>query len=229
MLLTAFILGLMGSWHCIAMCGPIALMIPKGKSGKTFLPLLLYHGGKILAYALVGIAMGSLALFFTSFDFQSVLLIAAGSLMIVVALFPILFNKMEAQGSRFFRPLVRVKTKLTAALNKENIEFSFYVGFLNGFIPCGMVYLAGIGAMAQPTFVEGILFMVFFGLGTFPFMSILILASQYFKTRFVKHANSLRMVGLLLVGIFMLYRGYASFNHDLTQEEIKGKAFHVCY
>ena len=229
MLVTAFLLGLMGSWHCIAMCGPIALMVPKGKSSNKYLPLGLYHLGKIIAYALVGLGMGSLTMFFTSFDFQAVILILAGIVMILIAIFPIVLNRIENKGSKFFAPVNKLKIQMRSALNKERSEYAFYVGFLNGFIPCGMVYLAGIGAMAQTNIFNGILFMVFFGLGTLPFMSVFILISQRIKSTFVKNSRRLRTVGLLLIGLFMLYRGYSNLNQDLQQDDLKGKAFHVCY
>lgn len=229
MIWSAFSLGLMGSWHCVSMCGPIALMIPKGKSKNSLVPLLLYHFGKVLAYATIGVLMGSLGMFLSSFNFQSILLMITGFLMLIVAFFPIVFNRIERNGFKVFKPLLKVKSQIAKSLKKESIDYAFYIGFLNGFIPCGMVYFAGIGAVAQGNLLDSVLFMVFFGLGTFPFMSILVLVSQFFKQRFVKYAPKLRMAGLILVGVFMVWKGYSNYNQDLSPNDLKSREFSVCY
>lgn len=227
MIWSAFIIGLLGSWHCIGMCGPIALMIPGSKGKNRIFTILLYHGGKILTYVIIGTLIGIFSAFVTSFKIQAMITISVGILIAVLAFAPAILNHVERKGYQLFSPLIRIKNQLAKALNKQKLEYSFYIGFLNGFIPCGMVYVAALGSLAQPTVGEGMLFMAFFGLGTMPFMSLLIYASSLFQNRFRKIALPLRTVAFITVGCFMIYRGVADY-HTALQPPKLGESFMIC-
>ncbi|NOQ74946.1 MAG: sulfite exporter TauE/SafE family protein [Crocinitomix sp.] len=227
MIAAAFILGLVGSWHCIGMCGPIALMVPGSKGKNRIYSILLYHGGKILAYLLIGLLFGLLSVFVTSFKVQAIITISVGVLMALIAFLPAILNRIERKGSQFFSPLVRIKNQMAKAMNKNRLEYTFYIGFLNGFIPCGMVYIAALGAIAQPNIIDSMLFMVFFGLGTMPFMSALIFASNFFKQKFGRIAVPLRTFAFCAVGFFMIYRGVSSYQTEISEPRL-GESFIVC-
>ena len=227
MIWSAFILGLFGSWHCIGMCGPIALMIPGAKGKNRLFAILLYHGGKILAYVAIGSMLGLVTVFITSFKIQAIITISAGILIALLAFIPAILNYIERKGYHFFSPFIRIKNQLAKALNKNKIEYGFYIGFLNGFIPCGMVYLAAIGSLAQPSLVDGMIFMAFFGIGTMPFMSVLIFASSYFQDRFKKIAVPLRTIAFVAVGFFMIWRGVADYNTALHPPRL-AEEFMIC-
>lgn len=227
MIWSAFILGLLGSWHCVGMCGPIALMIPGSKGKNRIFSILLYHGGKILAYITLGSLIGLVSVFITSFKIQAIITISAGLLIALFAFVPRILNSVERKGYQFFRPLLRVKNQLAKALNTTKIEYGFYIGFLNGFIPCGMVYVAALGSLAQPTLLEGMLFMAFFGIGTMPFMSLLVFASSYFQNRFRSIATPLRTFAFLTVGLFMVWRGVSDYNTALHAPKL-GENFMIC-
>lgn len=227
MIWTGFLIGLLGSWHCIGMCGPIALMIPGSKGKNRITAISLYHGGKILAYLSLGSVFGMVPAFIDSFKVQATITISVGILMILLALIPMLLNKMERSGFKIFSSYFNLKNKLAQALNKDKVEYSFYIGFLNGFVPCGMVYMAALGAMSQPNFIDSTLFMLFFGLGTLPLMSVFLFTAGYFKSAFQKHAPKLRMAAFLIVGLFMIWKGTSHFN-DSIEAPKEGEAFEVC-
>ncbi len=227
MIWSAFILGLLGSWHCIGMCGPIALMVPGSKGKNRIFTLLLYHGGKIVTYVIIGSLIGVFSAFITSFKIQAIITIGVGAAIAVLAFAPSLLNRVERKGYQFFSPLVRIKNQLAQALNKQKLEYSFYIGFLNGFIPCGMVYVAALGSLAQPNVGEGMLFMVFFGLGTMPFMSLLLFASSYFGNQFRKIALPLRTVAFIGIGCFMIWRGVSDYHTALHPPRL-GESYMIC-
>lgn len=227
MIWTGFLIGFLGSWHCIGMCGPIALMIPGAKGKNRILAISLYHEGKILSYLVLGSVFGIVPALINSFKVQAVITITVGILMIILALAPILLNKLEKNGFILFSNYFNLKNRLVKSLDKNKIEYSFYIGFLNGFVPCGMVYMAALGAMSQPDFIDSILFMFFFGLGTLPLMSIFLFTAGFFKLTFQKYAPKLRTAAFVLVGIFMIWKGTVHIN-DSIQPPKEGEAFEIC-
>ena len=88
MIFTGFIVGLLGSLHCIGMCGPIAFMLPVDRSNsyKKALQILLYHLGRLMSYATIGFVFGLLGKSLYIFGIQQQLSIAIGVFMILVVL-----------------------------------------------------------------------------------------------------------------------------------------------
>jgi sulfite exporter TauE/SafE len=122
MIWTGFLIGLLGSWHCIGMCGPIALMIPGAKGKNRIAAISLYHSGKILAYLSLGSVFGMIPAFIDSFKVQATITISVGILMILLALIPMLLNKMERSGFKLFSNYFNLKNKLAHSLNRDKIE-----------------------------------------------------------------------------------------------------------
>lgn len=227
MIWTGFLLGLLGSWHCVAMCGPIALMVPGAKGKNRIFVIALYHTGKILAYMTLGSVFGMIPAFISSFDVQATITLSIGALMILIAFIPFVLNSIEKKGFVIFNRVFKFKNKMVNALDKNKIEYSFYIGFLNGFVPCGIVYFAALGAMSQPNFLDSILFMMFFGIGTIPLMSLFILVTGFFKTSFQKQAKNFRMAAFILTGIFMIWKGSSHLNNQLSPPKA-GEAYQIC-
>ncbi|MBQ0767877.1 MAG: sulfite exporter TauE/SafE family protein, partial [Bizionia sp.] len=86
MLLSALIFGLLGSFHCVGMCGPIAFLLPIDRKNKTkrVLQLFSYHAGRLLTYAVLGFIFGLVGKSLNLFGFQQQLSIIIGVLMILV-------------------------------------------------------------------------------------------------------------------------------------------------
>jgi sulfite exporter TauE/SafE len=228
MLWSAFILGLLGSWHCVGMCGPIAMMVPGAKGKNRFIAIGLYHGGKILAYILIGALFGLFTAFITSFKVQAIITISAGAVIGILAFTPAVLNYMEKKGFTAFNSLINFKNKLAKSLDKDKLEYGFYIGFFNGFIPCGLVYIAALGAMVQGSMIESAGYMALFGLGTVPFLSMIIYASSLLKKKFSMHASKIRFAAFLMVSIFMIWRGVSNLNVAIEQPK-EGENFQICH
>lgn len=209
------------------MCGPIATMVPGAKGKKRWLSILLYHGGKISAYVLIGSFFGLFSVFLTSLKVQAIISIVGGLIIAGLALAPAVLNYVERKGFTVMNGLIQLKNRLAKSMQQERMDYGIYIGFLNGFIPCGLVYIAALGAMVQPTMIESIVYMVLFGLGTAPFLSLIILSSSFLKERFAVQANRFRMIAMLLVAGFMIWKGYQSIDKQFDQAQ-EGDDFTVC-
>lgn len=173
MLYTGFIFGLLGSLHCIGMCGPIALMLPvdSHNQAKKINQIITYHIGRLTAYASIGFIFGLLGKGLFLAGIQQKLSIFIGIAMILVILIP---EKVFARYN-FSKPIFhfihKIKSNLGKQFQNKSYQSLFTIGLLNGFLPCGMVYVALFGALAMQSESFGVLYMLLFGLGTVPMMS----------------------------------------------------------
>lgn len=209
MLVSAFIFGILGSFHCVGMCGPIAFMLPVSRNNplKKFLQIFLYHFGRLFAYSLIGLAFGMVGKSLYLFGMQQQLSIAAGILMIAVIIIPSkLFGKYNF-SKPLYRMIGKIKSSLGMALKKKTPDTFFTIGFLNGFLPCGLVYMAVFGAIASGDIFQGSLYMVFFGLGTIPLMTTAIYFSGMLNGVLRKKVQRFIPVFVVLVGILFILRG----------------------
>lgn len=210
------------------MCGPIALMIPSGNNQKSkWLSILLYQLGKLITYILIGAFFGLIVAGLYTFNIQAILTIVSGALLLVFAFIPKVLNYVEKNGYQIFNGVIQFKNKLSLALNKNKTEYSFYIGFLNGFIPCAMVYAAAIIALSQKSFTNSTVFMLFFGFGTIPLMTLFYFTASRLKNKLSKYATNFRMWSFIIVGIFLLWRGFSFFNSEIPQQK-EGAQFELC-
>ncbi|MBZ9779225.1 sulfite exporter TauE/SafE family protein [Psychroflexus sp. CAK8W] len=209
MLWTAFILGLLGSFHCVGMCGPIALMLPVDRRNpwrKAF-QVSLYHLGRITTYALIGLVFGLIGESFALFGFQQQLSIIIG----VIMLSSLLFSESILGKLNLAKPLYKwvgkLKSELGSSLKKKDLDTFYYLGFLNGLLPCGLVYMAVFGSIAITGLFESSLYMAFFGLGTIPLMSIVIYAKDWLKSVLKFNPKRLIPIAIAIIGILFILRG----------------------
>ncbi|MBU2947753.1 sulfite exporter TauE/SafE family protein [Zobellia uliginosa] len=209
MLLSAVILGLMGSLHCVGMCGPIAFMLPVDHSNnlKKFGQIFIYHFGRLMAYGIIGLVFGLLGKGLSIFGAQQKLSIAIGVLMIVVVLIPYkTFNKYNL-SKPIYKVISKVKNQLGKELKKKSPDTFLTIGFLNGFLPCGLVYMALFGAIAMGNAMQGSLYMVLFGLGTLPLMTAAIYFSGLLKGGIRKKVQKAIPVFVVVIGLLFILRG----------------------
>ena len=209
MLLSAVILGLLSSFHCVGMCGPIAFVLPVDRQNKLkgSYQTLLYHVGRLLAYASIGMLFGLLGKGLYLAGFQQRLSILLGVVMIAIVLIPVhIFNRYN-----FSKPLYHligsVKSKLGIYLKKRSDKAIFSIGFFNGFLPCGMVYMALVGAMATSEFYLGGLYMLLFGLGTIPIMTVAIYSKHIFSLNLRRRIQKAIPVLVVIIGLLFILRG----------------------
>lgn len=177
-LISALLLGLMGSVHCVGMCGGMAsaLSLPlsaaKLSSRKKILIQFCFGIGRVFGYALAGYLAGSfswLLLNVTGSGFAVVLRIMAGVFMIFLGLFLARWwhglSKIEKLGARLWQTISPAIKTLTPA---DTISKALSVGLLWGWLPCGMVYSMLIFSMGSGSGIQGAGIMLMFGLGTIP-------------------------------------------------------------
>ena len=209
MLLSAIVLGLMGSLHCVGMCGPIAFMLPVDRSNnfKKIFQILMYHFGRLLAYGSIGLIFGLLGKGLYVFGMQQKLSIIIGVLMIAIVLIPYkLFSKYNF-SKPLFGIISKLKSRLGQELKKKSPDTFLTIGFLNGFLPCGLVYMALFGAIAMGNAMEGSLYMILFGLGTIPLMTTAIYMSGFLKSSAKKRIQQLIPVFVVVIGVLFILRG----------------------
>jgi hypothetical protein len=209
MLWTALILGLAGSFHCIGMCGPIAFVLPVNKSSKSTLifQTFLYHFGRLITYSIIGILFGFIGKGLYLAGFQQRLSILVGIIMIVVTLIPIsLFNKFNITKP-LYKIIGKIKQQLGLYLHKKSNKSIFLIGFFNGFLPCGLVYMALIGSISMGNALQGGLYMFLFGLGTIPLMTTAILLGNFVNLTVRKKIQKAIPVFVVIIGILFILRG----------------------
>ncbi len=209
MLYSAFILGLLGSLHCLGMCGPIAFMLPVDRDHKmrSLFQTSLYHSGRLLAYGTMGALFGLMGSGLQMFGAQQALSITAGVLMIVLVVFPLQKLAKIRPAAPIYRAVQFLKESLGATFKKKTADAFLSIGFLNGFLPCGLVYMAVVGAAAMGSPERGFLYMAIFGAGTIPLMTLAIYFSKAIKLSFRQRIRRLIPVFVVIIGLLFILRG----------------------
>ncbi len=209
MLYTALVLGLLGSFHCIGMCGPIAFVLPvdKKSNSRAFTGSLLYHIGRLLTYGLIGVLFGLLGRGLYLAGFQQRLSILIGVVMILIVLVPTKHLNKFAISRPLYQFIGKVKSKLGIYLKKTSYKSLFLIGFFNGFLPCGLVYMALLGSVSTGNAVDGALYMIVFGLGTVPLMTAAIYLGNFFKASVRNRIQRAIPIFVVIIGILFILRG----------------------
>ncbi|MCX7743397.1 MAG: sulfite exporter TauE/SafE family protein [Flavobacteriales bacterium] len=207
MVFLAFGIGLMSSFHCLGMCGPIAMAAPViTTNGFTeMLSRLAYNLGRIFSYSIIGLLMGLLGNVVLISGIQQSISIISG-VFILLSLIPF-FNIEHIVGNNVFHFFQKIRRPFQQLFKQKKLSSVFMLGLLNGFIPCGMVYMAAAGAFAGATFINGMIFMIFFGLGTLPMLYLASAGFQVAGPVFRSKIKNLMPVLVGLIGILFILRG----------------------
>lgn len=209
MLYTALIFGLISSLHCVGMCGPIAVMLPveRNNSAKRVIQICVYHLGRLSAYGSIGLLFGLLGRGLFLAGIQQQLSIFIGVAMILVILIP---EKVLARYN-FSKPVYKLisqmKQKLGSHFKNKSFKSLFIIGLLNGLLPCGMVYVALFGAIAMQSAGFGVLYMLFFGLGTVPLMSLIAHIHSFLTVRNRNRIQKIIPYVGIVIGVLFILRG----------------------
>jgi uncharacterized protein len=202
-------LGFLGSLHCLGMCGPIALALPRQFGNKTALLLsrLSYNGGRITTYALLGALCGMLGQLISIAGLQRWLSVSAGALILIVIFLPRLFASSKG-SSRFVAGITeRFRAVWGRVFATHSLAGLFGVGLLNGLLPCGLVYVALAAAIASGTVAQGAGYMALFGLGTFPAMFAVAMFGTIVPARIRQSLARLLPVGATILALLLILRG----------------------
>ena len=209
MLWSAFLIGLFGSFHCIGMCGPIALALPIQNNNRLNLIVgrLLYNIGRAITYAAIGLVFGLVGQSLSLAGLQQSVSIIAGVLILLMVLLPSKISQKiyllkPAYGFSNF-----LKRKFGTLLRKKSVASTFLIGLLNGFLPCGLVYIAVAGAIATGSFLDGAAYMFVFGIGTLPIMLTVSLAGNFISLNVRKRINKLIPAFMIVLAFLFILRG----------------------
>ncbi len=171
-ILTAFLIGFFGSFHCIGMCGPIAVALPVPSSSNLsfFTGRLIYNIGRVVTYSFLGAVFGMLGGRIALAGAQQVASIVLGVVIIIAVLLPQKYKNYFIQHSITQKIVQPIKTNIGRLFKKADFSAMFLIGILNGFLPCGFVYIGLAGSIAIGDAISGAAVMILFGLGTVPAM-----------------------------------------------------------
>lgn len=209
MLLSAILLGLVSSLHCIAMCGPIAMMLPVARNNpeKKALQIITYHIGRITSYSALGLLFGFFGRSLHLAGLQQQLSIFAGIIMIIIVVVP---EKTFAQyncSKPIYRLVAKGKSALGSRMAKQSFRSLFTIGIFNGLLPCAMVYAALFGALATQDVISGIAYMAAFGLGTVPLMSGVTYLYRFVTLPVRNKIQRMVPYAMVCIGIVFIFRG----------------------
>ncbi|HVT86750.1 MAG TPA: sulfite exporter TauE/SafE family protein [Chitinophagaceae bacterium] len=177
---SAFIMGFAGSLHCVGMCGPLALSLPvvHNNNLSRITGAVIYNSGRIVSYTTLGLIFGSLGGLIIAPKWQSGLSLALGVVILLYLLIPKRYFHLFP-SNKFNKPFLLLRQQLGKLFRSEKQSSLFAIGILNGLLPCGLVYLALSSSVISASSMNGGMFMLFFGLGTFPAMFITVVMSNY--------------------------------------------------
>lgn len=208
-LLSALVLGLMGSFHCAGMCGPIAIALPL--HGNTIPQKIfggsLYNIGRTITYGIMGAIFGLLGQGISMIGFQQKISAIMGSIMIISVLFPALFNNGYRLDKNWLSLVGKLKKSIGEMFSIRSFSSLFFIGLLNGLLPCGLVYMAIAGAIGTGNAVQGTLYMILFGLGTIPMLLTISVAGNMMSQAIRGKINKLIPVLVVVVGLLFILRG----------------------
>jgi sulfite exporter TauE/SafE len=202
-------MGLMSSFHCISMCGPISLALPiHGQTKlKQFSGLLIYNAGRAFTYSFFGIVIGSVGSVVGWIGYLRYLSIFSGVLILLYVIWPSRFSRVLSTPGFWQKMVKRLKKGMSAMLKSKTLTGWLTLGILNGMIPCGLVYLALISSVATGSAMNGGLFMLIFGLGTFPTMMAVGFSKNLISPVIRNKIRKFSPVILALAGLLLVTRG----------------------
>lgn len=209
-LISILVLGLVGSVHCVGMCGGFALALAQvsGDRRDFLIRQVFYYFGKTVTYMLLGVIAGAFGgIINTLFsNIQGALSIALGVVMIGVGLGLLGWMGGLKYSGRLalWKPLTSTMGRL---MGQRSADASFALGLLNGLLPCGLVYGALAIAAVSGNALLGALYMGVFGLTTIPALFALASAGALMKPLWRSRLNQVSGVIVILLGLVTIFRG----------------------
>ncbi|MCF0071206.1 sulfite exporter TauE/SafE family protein [Dyadobacter sp. CY261] len=216
----ALTMGLVSSFHCVGMCGPIALALPvhKGTRAQQITGILAYNAGRALTYATFGILIGTLGASLAWLGVLRYASVVVGVTMLGYVVWPAGLGERLHMPMFWQKAIGRAKQKMGLYLKKNDLPSMLLLGILNGAIPCGMVYIALMSSISTGSSWGGAVFMALFGLGTMPAMLALGIARQQFTPALRTRIRKLTPLLVAIAGIWLVVRGVMTTYPDHSKE-----------
>jgi sulfite exporter TauE/SafE/copper chaperone CopZ/plastocyanin domain-containing protein len=207
-----FVIGVLTSVHCIAMCGGICLSqcVPKNHAQdykpswmETMRPSLLYNFGRVISYTVIGAIVGGIGSVVSfSGAMKGLVQLVAGVFMVIMGL-----NMLNIfPGLRKLNPrMPKVFAKMIYAKRQSNSPL--YIGILNGLMPCGPLQAMQLYALSTGSPVKGAIAMFLFSVGTFPLMFLFGALGSFMNKKFSKKLMTVSAVLVVVLGMFMFGNG----------------------
>tara|TARA_R110002050_G_scaffold297339_2_gene458624 strand:+ start:35073 stop:35774 length:702 start_codon:yes stop_codon:yes gene_type:complete len=204
----AVTIGLISSFHCLGMCGPIAFALPLNRNSfsQQLVGAASYNLGRLSTYAVLGLLFGLIGKSLVMAGAQRFLSITAGVFMILSVILPRI--SAAANIDKFtFKYIGKLKSAFGQLFKKSSLESLFLIGVLNGLLPCAMVYIALAGAVSEGNMMDGMVFMVFFGLGTLPMMYTATIFGGFITIKLRNRLQKAIPYMVFLMGVLFILRG----------------------
>ena len=224
----AFTMGLIGSLHCIGMCGPLALSIPvqHKRRSERLLSAFLYNAGRVTTYAVAGLLFGFAGKAVAFTGVQNGLSLWMGILILVYVLIPKHYAGNTAVSKHLNGFFLLLRTRLGHLFNSKASSTLYVIGLLNGLLPCGMVYLALVSAAATGTPLKGALFMAIFGAATVPALFTIMLAGNWMGQGLRLRLRRAVPALLVFMSALLILRGLHLGVPFLSPKAVKNTAVH---
>ncbi|MCO6460142.1 MAG: sulfite exporter TauE/SafE family protein [Saprospiraceae bacterium] len=204
-ILSGFMIGIAGSFHCIGMCGPLAVAMPWYAGEGYWWKVVRYHLGRTLTYMCLGLCFGIIGNAFYIAGYQQALSVALGAIILLSILPKVFhFNLSRLKVARFnkLNQIVLNLFKRDAILKKPML-----FGIVNGLLPCGLIYLAVVLAISTGSIWKSGVIMASFGLGTMPLFTAFLLGLNRVSLSFRHKINNFFPYLVLLTSILLILRG----------------------
>lgn len=221
-------IGFAGNFHCIGMCGPLVIAgsTAFNRDKNIYLAGFIYHSLRIIAYVFIGIIFGYIGQSISIVLFQQWLSIGA-AIFIFIYLF-VFYSKVNQWIDRMsIIKLLKNKISNLLVSEKSNLNIA-QLGFMNGLLPCGLVYVAGLTATASGSFITGTILMLGFGLATFPVMFFLMVIGRKISFNVRMSLKKLSPVFIFSVAFLLLLRGM-NLGIPFVSPKVENQSMQCCH
>ncbi len=207
-IIAAILLGLVGSLHCVGMCGPIAFALPVHNANyfKRILGALSYNFGRAITYALLGTLVGLFGQGLNWMGLQQIVSIVLGISILLYYIIPDFFSGSKI-NQLYSKQVYRLKNTFNPFFKKRNVSALFIIGILNGLLPCGLVYTALVASLVLSGVKQAASFMFFFGMGTLPLMLSIIILKDWITIKFQSRINKFLPTLMIIMAVLLIFRG----------------------
>ena len=207
--LAALTLGMIGSFHCIGMCGPLAFSLPLKNNNDVakFAGSFIYNLGRIITYSLLGLLFGLAGKSFSIFGFQQMLSVIVGTTILIFIFMPKKWGFNKETNNIVIRYSATIRKALGKLFFNKNYYSLLAIGLLNGLLPCGLIYMAVAAALATADPLKSAFFMAIFGLGTLPVMWSVSFFGNYIGIGLRQKIRSSYPIIMVLMACLLVVRG----------------------
>jgi len=220
MVWTALVLGVVGSLHCAGMCSPLLAAV----SGQNPFAItkVIYNSARILAYGSMGMVAATVGSVAGLSGYQFYLSVGLGALLLLAGI-----GRWHLSAPFLQRPFQFFSNRLKSVFNKflkqGGAGAIFVLGLANGFLPCGLTYLALTYCFILPNFYDGFFFMVMFGMGTWPVMFGFSYTIQLMVKKINLKVSNVTALAFVFSGMLLMGHAFLTHHHQssLTTQKVE--------